>query len=928
MTTPNRQNEKCANKCRPDSEKETQGQGPELVELVNRLKIEIQDLKYSNQKLTTGVETYRLLYEEAPVGYQSLDEDGNILEVNKAWLDTLGYSKEEVIGKRFRDFVDPRRQDKFVECFSAFKSVGEVQDSELDMLKKDGSGITLAFSGKVVRESDGRFKRTHCLIQDVTEKKRTEDQLKETQRQQKAILDNIPDIAWIKDKESRFIIVNEAFGKACGLAPEELKGKTDLDVWPPELAEQYRTDDKKVMSTGARKLIQELLKEKSGQTKWIETIKTPIYDASGETVGTTGIARDITERKEAELRTIEQNRFLTNVMDAIIHPFYVIDAKDHTILMANSAAKRAFSGSGSKCYELTHNRRKQCDSQTGHPCPIEEIKKIKTSATVEHIHCDNSGQSRNVEIHAYPIFDRHGNVEKLIEYAIDITERKQAEEERDLLATVVQQTTESTVIIDANFRIRYVNPAFQKKSGYSYQQLIGADPELWRSEEHDDAFFEDLRKVVSQGKTWKGRIVAKGKDGNLFQEDVTICPVRNLDGAITHFVGIGHDVTRQVELENQLMRSQKMEALGTLAGGIAHDFNNLLTITAGYSELLLQTKKKTDPEYDDLQKIATASNRGTDLVQRLMAFSRKSDTKFRPINLSNVIRDVSKLLLSTIPKMIGIKMDLSDHLMTIDGDSGQIEQILMNLALNACAAMPSGGDLLFQTKNVFIDEIYAQNHLDLRPGNYVSVIISDTGIGMDKKTLERIFEPFFTTKALGEGTGLGLAMVYGIVKSHGGQITCYSEPHRGTVFKIYFPTVETEEESDPKSLQPFPKGGNETILFVDDEAFIRDLGKQILEEVGYSVIIVDDGLQALEIYRQSGSQIALVILDVIMPKMGGKQCLESLLQINPGVKAIMASAYSTTTEKNEFVGLGAKGLVDKPFSFRNLLEIVRSVLDG
>ena len=304
MTTPNRQNEKCANKCGPESEKETQGQGPELVELVNKLKIEIQDLKYSNQKLTTGVETYRLLYEEAPVGYQSLDEDGNILEVNKAWLDTLGYSKEEVIGKRFRDFVDPRRQDKFVECFSAFKSVGEVQDSELDMLKKDGSGITLAFSGKVVRESDGRFKRTHCLIQDVTEKKRTEDQLKETQRQQKAILDNIPDIAWIKDKESRFIIVNEAFGKACGLAPEELKGKTDLDVWPPELAEQYRTDDKKVMSTGARKLIQELLKEKSGQTKWIETIKTPIYDASGETVGTTGIARDITERKEAELRTI------------------------------------------------------------------------------------------------------------------------------------------------------------------------------------------------------------------------------------------------------------------------------------------------------------------------------------------------------------------------------------------------------------------------------------------------------------------------------------------------------------------------------------------------------------------------------------------------------------------------------------------------
>jgi len=298
------------------------------------------------------------------------------------------------------------------------------------------------------------------------------------------------------------------------------------------------------------------------------------------------------------------------------------------------------------------------------------------------------------------------------------------------------------------------------------------------------------------------------------------------------------------------------------------------------------------------------------------------------VDLNNEIEQVSQMLERTIPKMINIELHLSEDINIINADPAQIEQIMMNLGVNARDAMPEGGSMIFETENVILAEEYCKTHLGSKPGQYVKLSISDTGQGMDKETLRHIFEPFYTTKDIGKGTGLGLAMVYGIVKSHSGYIMCYSEPDEGTIFKIYFPIIEKEPERVESKKEKVPiKGGNETILLVDDEEAIRELAEDILTRFGYTVLMASDGETALEIYREKKEEINLVILDIIMPGMGGRKCLEELLKMNPKSRIIIASGYSINGPAKEVLEAGAKGFISKPYDMRGMLQTVRKILD-
>jgi CheY-like chemotaxis protein len=330
---------------------------------------------------------------------------------------------------------------------------------------------------------------------------------------------------------------------------------------------------------------------------------------------------------------------------------------------------------------------------------------------------------------------------------------------------------------------------------------------------------------------------------------------------------------------------------------------------------------------DDLTKINRAASNGADLVHRLLAFSRKSEARPRPINLNRHIEQLKKMLSRTIPKMIEIELVLDRDLSAMSADPTQMEQILMNLSVNARDAMPEGGKLIIRTENVTLDEHYAKTHLGAEPGAYVLLSVSDTGQGMDKDTVQHIFEPFFTTKGPGEGTGLGLAMVYGIVKQHGGHIMCYSEAGKGTIFKMYFPAMASDEGLREAETKTPLRGGSETILLVDDEEMIRDLGARILTNAGYSVITASNGKEALKVYRERYDEISLVVLDLIMQKMGGMQCLEGLLRFNKAVKIVIASGYSGNDTTRDALAAGAKGFVNKPYDIRQVLEVVRTVLD-
>lgn len=381
------------------------------------------------------------------------------------------------------------------------------------------------------------------------------------------------------------------------------------------------------------------------------------------------------------------------------------------------------------------------------------------------------------------------------------------------------------------------------------------------------------------------------------------------------------------ELEGQLRQVQKMEAIGTLAGGIAHEFNNLLQSVQGYAELLLMGKDPADADYPRLKAICRAAMRGGELTQQLLTFSRKSESKLRPIGLNQEIQETVRILERTLPKMIKIQLELADDLPLVQADPQQIEQVLINLALNARDAMPQGGTLTIESGKLLVDVDESPIQAKLPPGEYVRLRVKDTGHGMDSTLISRIFDPFFTTKEVGKGTGLGLAIVYGIIQNHSGAITCESEPGKGTCFDIYFPVGSPKDVSAPTEVEGEVTGGRETILIVDDEDFLRTLGEQVLGLYGYVVLTAADADTAIAIYEKEHDRIDLIILDLIMPGKSGYQCMEKLFEINPEVRIIVASGYL------EMEGLGseklskARAVIRKPYEMRDLLHLIRRALD-
>jgi PAS domain S-box-containing protein len=518
------------------------------------------------------------------------------------------------------------------------------------------------------------------------------------------------------------------------------------------------------------------------------------------------------------------------------------------------------------------------------------------------------------------------------ELRAEIGERKRVEETLRLTQFSVDNAGDAVFWMGADAKFIFVNDAACSSLGYSREKLLSmtvhdidpnfpaaAWPQHWREVRQRGSFI-----IESQHRS---------KNGRIFPVEITVNYLK-FEGR-EYNCAVARDITERKESEKereqmqaQFRQAQKMEAVGTLAGGIAHDFNNLLQAVQGYAQLLQMRQGEDKSGQRELSQIIRAAERGADLTQQLLTFSRKVESQLRPVDLNHEVESLRLLLERTIPKMIQMEFHLAADLKIVDADPGQVEQILMNLAVNAKDAMPEGGRLIVETANVTLDKNYCLMHPGARPGEYVQLTVSDTGHGMSGKTLEHIFEPFYTTKETGKGTGLGLATVYGIVKSHKGHITCYSEQDKGATFKIYFPAMEAEEKI-VRAQEPLTaaRGGTETILLVDDEEPIRLLGSQILEEFGYTVLTAADGESALQLYQEEHDKIGLIILDLIMPGMGGKRCLGELLKVNPEARVAIASGYSPDGPTREILKNGAKGFVSKPYDIGQMLNVVRKVLD-
>ena len=516
----------------------------------------------------------------------------------------------------------------------------------------------------------------------------------------------------------------------------------------------------------------------------------------------------------------------------------------------------------------------------------------------------------------------------LLSTALDITERNRAEKSRKLLSAAIEQSAEAVIITDAKGIIQYVNPAQEILSGYTRDELIGRTPNVLETDFHHGDFHKQLWYTIGVGEAWSDRFVNKKKDGTEYHEDATISPIYDHSGNLTNFVVVQHDVTQQVELQEQLLQAQKMEAIGTLAGGFAHDFNNKLQVIDGYVDLMLFDTDLPETWKQDMRIIKQAVDSCSELIKGMMVFSRKTPIELQPIDLSKLVAQTGSMLARSISKMIEIDLLLADDLWAIKAAPNQIDQILMNLAVNARDAMPDGGRLTIETKNIVLDEEYCSFDPLVKPGRYALITLSDTGTGMNKETASHIFEPFFTTKEADKGTGLGLAVVYGIVEQHGARIICDSAPSVGTTFKIYFPAIEEVHEEECFENKEPPKGQGETILLVDDEPNLVVIVSRQLVSANYSVIKASNAKEALNLYEKHREQISLVILDLLMPEMDGRRCLNALRDIDPNVRVLVATGHTTPGMTGELEQAGAKGFIRKPFDSSLLLEEIRKIIDG
>jgi PAS domain S-box-containing protein len=511
----------------------------------------------------------------------------------------------------------------------------------------------------------------------------------------------------------------------------------------------------------------------------------------------------------------------------------------------------------------------------------------------------------------------------------DITERKRAEAEHTQLITAIEQSAEAVVITNTNGDIEYVNPAFTWITGYSREEVLGQNPRILKSGKQDPGFYQQLWATILQGEIWHGELINRKKDGSLYTEEMNIAPVRSARGEVTHFIATKQDVTGRKTLEAQLQQAAKMEAIGRLAGGVAHDFNNLLTIINGYAELLLDKFAADNQVGGQLKQIQDAGERAASLTRQLLAFSRRQVLASQVLDLNAVVSNVEKMLRRLIGEDVKLHTFLDPSLGRVKADPGQIEQVIMNLAVNARDAMPSGGNLTLETSNVELDEAYARTHATVKPGPHVMLAVSDSGVGMTPEAKTHIFEPFFTTKEKGKGTGLGLATVYGIVKQSGGSIWVYSELGQGTVFKIYLPTVsESPAARGHAKTETDTASGSETILVVEDEQGVRSLVRLALESSGYKVLEMADAESALAACANYDGPIHLLLTDVVMPQMSGPVVAEKVAALRPGIKVLFMSGYTDDAVVRHGVLSHDMPFIQKPFSPLALRKKIREVLGG
>jgi PAS domain S-box-containing protein len=751
--------------------------------------------------------------------------------------------------------------------------------------------------------------------------RRSEAVLRESERNYREVFNATADAIFIHDAATgRILRVNQAMLRMYGYSAEQ----EVIDLNADDLSANDPAFSRAETESRIRKALQEQqqmfewrAKRKNGELFWVEVALRSSRIGGQECV--LAVVRDITERRRAEEATRENELRLRTMVQNAPAIIFILD-RDGVFRLSEG---QALAKLGLEAGEVVGKSALEMYQDT--PSVLESLRKALAGEPARAI---NELPGVIFDTVYSPIFDPDGKPAGLIGIAIDITDRKRAEEAQMLLATAVEQAAEAIVITDAGGTISYVNPAFEKITGYARDEVIGQNARMLRSGKHDAAFYRHLWETIARGEVWTSRIFNKKKNGALYEEEMIISPVFDSAGKIVNYVAVKRDVTQEVALETQLRQAQKMEAIGQLAGGVAHDFNNILTVIQGSASLLLNPQLKPAEKSDCSHQIIRAAERAAGLIRQLLLFGRKQVMQPVNLDLNEVVGGMTRMLKRILGEDIALRSDFASSLPPVFGDAGMIEQVVLNLAINSRDAMPGGGRLAIATGAETLDERQAQLNPDASPGPHVWLAVSDTGCGIPPENLPRIFEPFFTTKDVGKGTGLGLATVYGIIRQHRGWITVDSEPGKGSTFRICLPAAAGARAGEkPPVLQLQLPRGTETVLLVEDDLPVRLLVGNLLQRCGYIVLQAESGAAALRIWWQHLEKIHLLLTDLVMPDgVTGRQLARQLQSEKPDLKVIYTSGYSAEAGEGPAL-IDGVNFLQKPYPSGKLAKTVRNCLD-
>jgi len=813
------------------------------------------------------------------------------------------------------EMIHPQDAPRVVEALQGLAQ-GGVYDIEYRIRRPDGSLRWINDRGYPLRDSEGRITRTCGVAADISERKLAEIGLAEESVRRRIIFEQSPDGIVVIDPETEsFIEFNRAAHEQLGYSHEEFAGLHLADIVADKTPEEIHAVTEKVTREG-RVDFEGLHRTKQGDLRIVR-----VTVQATEILGRLyhhSVWRDVTERRRAQ----EQLRRLSRA----------VEQSPSSIIITNPAGNieyvnpRFTQVTGYRPEEvLGRNPRILKSGET----PDEEYRRLWSTITRggewrgEFHNRRKNGELFWEYASISPIVDESGRITEFLAVKEDITEHKRAEEQLRRQASLMDQTYDAILAWEWNGPLTFWNRGAEQLYGFSHEEALAKPPRALLqtvTREGSDDFLPALERNLH----WEGEIEQVTRDGRKIAVESRMVLIH--DDGRQYVLEVNRDITDRQLLEQQLRQAQKMEAIGRLAGGVAHDFNNLLGVILGYTGLLHDTIEDAGQRHK-LEEIHKAGQRAAGLTRQLLAFSRKQVLEPRVVSPNSLIQDLEKMLRRLIGEDIELKTILDASLGRVNVDPGQFEQVLMNLAVNARDAMPHGGGITIETHNVDLDDSYARLHTSARSGPCVQIVVSDTGCGMDRETQAHIFEPFFTTKK--EGTGLGLATVYGIVKQSGGNVWVYSEPGHGTTFKIYLPRVQqqADQPANGPSAQHFP-GGTETILVVEDAEPVRAITREFLELGGYTVLTAAGPEEAFELLSGRQDTIHLLLTDVIMPGMSGPQLAEKMRSLRAGIKVLFMSGYTDTAIARHGVLDPDKLLIMKPFSRETLTQKVREALDG